>query len=168
MSILLLRQALFKIPYKDLCWSPLWPSLCLHVFFLNILLLFFKFIFSSGWACSMQDLSSLTMLELMPPALKMGNPHPWTPREAPAWIFLMFYFVSGHSWLTMLSCFQHVSILPQTPLPSWLPHNTEQSSLCYTAGLCCLSILNIAMGACVSQSPWPALSPTSHPPTCNH
>ena len=25
----------------------------------------------------------------------------------------------------------HVSILPQTPLPSRLPHNTEQSSLCY-------------------------------------
>ena len=26
----------------------------------------------------------------------------------------------------------HVSLLPQTPLPSRLPHNTEQSSLCYT------------------------------------
>ena len=26
----------------------------------------------------------------------------------------------------------HVFILPQTPLPSRLPHNIEQSSLCYT------------------------------------
>jgi len=35
----------------------------------------------------------------------------------------------------------HVSILPQTPLPSRLPHNTEQSSLCYTvAQLLWLSI----------------------------
>ena len=29
----------------------------------------------------------------------------------------------------------HVSILPQTPFPSRLPHNIEQSSLCYTEGL---------------------------------
>ena len=28
----------------------------------------------------------------------------------------------------------HVSILPQTPHPSRLPPNTEQSSLCWTAG----------------------------------
>ena len=39
----------------------------------------------------------------------------------------------------------HVSVLPQTPLPSRLPHNTEQSSLCFTVGPCWLSILNIAM-----------------------
>ena len=32
----------------------------------------------------------------------------------------------------------HVSILPQTPLPSRLPHNIEQSSLCYTVGTCWL------------------------------
>ena len=38
----------------------------------------------------------------------------------------------------------HVSFLPQTPLPSRLPHNTEQSSLCYTVGPCWLPILNIA------------------------
>ena len=36
----------------------------------------------------------------------------------------------------------HVSILPQTPLPSRLPHNTEQSSMCYTVSPCWLSILN--------------------------
>ena len=39
----------------------------------------------------------------------------------------------------------HVSILPQTPLPSRLPHNTEQSSLCYAVVPCQLSILNPAV-----------------------
>ena len=39
----------------------------------------------------------------------------------------------------------HVSILPQTPLPSRLPQNIEQSSLCYTGGPCWLSISNIAV-----------------------
>ena len=39
----------------------------------------------------------------------------------------------------------HVSILPQTPLPSRLPHNIEPSSLCYTVGPCWLSILNTAV-----------------------
>ena len=34
----------------------------------------------------------------------------------------------------------HASILPQTPLPSRLPHDTGQSSLCYTAGPCRSSI----------------------------
>ena len=38
-----------------------------------------------------------------------------------------------------------VSILPQNPLPSRLPHTTEQSSMCCTIGLCWLSILNIAV-----------------------
>ena len=36
----------------------------------------------------------------------------------------------------------HVSILSQTPLPSRLPHNMEQSSLFSTVGPCWLSILN--------------------------
>ena len=39
----------------------------------------------------------------------------------------------------------HVSILPQTPLPSRLPHNTVQSSLCYAVGPCWLYILNVAV-----------------------
>ena len=39
----------------------------------------------------------------------------------------------------------YVSILPQTPLPSRMPYNIEQSSLCYTVGPCWLSILNIAV-----------------------
>ena len=38
----------------------------------------------------------------------------------------------------------HGSILPQTPLPSRLPHHIEQNCLCYTVDPCWLSILNIA------------------------
>ena len=37
----------------------------------------------------------------------------------------------------------HVSICLQTPLPSRLPRNTEQSYLCYMVGPCWLSILNM-------------------------
>ena len=39
--------------------------------------------------------------------------------------------------------YRHASILSQTLLPSRLPHNIEQSSICYTVGPCWLSILNI-------------------------
>ena len=39
----------------------------------------------------------------------------------------------------------HVSILPQTPLPSRLPRDTEQCSLSYTVGPCWLTILNTAV-----------------------
>ena len=39
----------------------------------------------------------------------------------------------------------HVSMILQTPLPSSLPHNTEQSSLCYAMGPYWLSVLNIAV-----------------------
>ena len=35
----------------------------------------------------------------------------------------------------------HVAILSQTPLPSRLPHNIEQSFLCYTIGPCWLKFL---------------------------
>ena len=37
----------------------------------------------------------------------------------------------------------YVSILPQTPVPSRLPHNIEQSSRCYILGPCWFSILNM-------------------------
>ena len=47
----------------------------------------------------------------------------------------------------------HVSILSQTPLPSRLPHNIEQSSLCSTVGPCWLSILNIVACTRPSQTP---------------
>jgi len=46
----------------------------------------------------------------------------------------------------------HVSILPQTPLPSRLPHNIEQSSMCCTVGPCRLSILNITVYTYSSQT----------------
>ena len=58
----------------------------------------------------------------------------------------------------------HVSILPQTPLPSRLPHNIEQSSLCYTVGPYWLSILIITVSACWSHTPYLiTLSPPSNP-----
>ena len=44
-----------------------------------------------------------------------------------------------------------VSILPQPPFPSRLPHNVEQSSVCYTVVPYWLSILNIAMCTCLSH-----------------
>ena len=44
-----------------------------------------------------------------------------------------------------------VSILPQPPFLSRLPHNIEQSSICYTGAPCWLSFLNIAMCTCLSH-----------------
>ena len=38
-----------------------------------------------------------------------------------------------------------ISILPEIPLPSRLPQNIEQSSLCYTVGPYWFSILNKAV-----------------------
>ena len=90
--------------------------------------------------------------------------------------FLTFYFVLGYSWLTnnivTVSGEQwrdsaihiQVSILPRTPLPSRLPHNTRQNSMCCTIASCWLSILNIAVCTCWSQTPY--LSP--HFPPSNH
>ena len=46
----------------------------------------------------------------------------------------------------------HVSVLFQILFPFRLLQNTEQSSLCYTVGPCLLSILNIAVCTCQSQS----------------
>ena len=43
--------------------------------------------------------------------------------------------------------------VPKLPLASRLLHDIEQSSLCYTAGLCWLSILNAAVCACPSHTP---------------
>ena len=39
---------------------------------------------------------------------------------------------------------------PKYPLPPRLPHNNEQSSMCYTVGPCWLSIINIAVCTCPS------------------
>ena len=52
-----------------------------------------------------------------------------------------FVTVSGEQWRDS-AIHMHVSILPQTVLPSRLPHNIEQSSLGYSVGLCWLSTLN--------------------------
>ena len=46
-----------------------------------------------------------------------------------------------------------VSILPQTLLPSRLPHNTEQSSMSYTTVPCWLPILNTAVYTWPSRTP---------------
>ena len=65
-------------------------------------------------------------------------------------IFLTFNFKLGYSQLSAMivsvgqhrdsAICRHVSILPQSPLPSRLPCNIEQNSLCYTAvGACWLS-----------------------------
>ena len=57
----------------------------------------------------------------------------------------------------------HVFILPLTPIPSKLPHDIEQSSLCYILGPRWLSILNIAVCTCPSQTPWLSLPPSLVP-----
>ena len=43
---------------------------------------------------------------------------------------------------------------PKLPLPSRLPHDIEQSSLSWTAGPFWLSVLNIAVCTCPSQTPY--------------
>ena len=57
----------------------------------------------------------------------------------------------------------HVSTLPQTPLPSRLPLNIEQSSICYTVGPCWLSVLNTAICTCPFQTNY--VFPPSFPQT---
>ena len=90
----------------------------------------------------------------------------------PHFFFWTFYFVLG-VWsinnIVIVSGGQQrnsaihirVSILPQAPLPSRLPYNIEQSSMCYTVGSCWLSILNIAVCACQFQTPNLSLAATS-------
>ena len=60
--------------------------------------------------------------------------------------------VSGENWRYSV-IHTHASILPQTPVPSRLPSNTEQSVLSSTVGPRCLSVLNIALGTWQSQTP---------------
>ena len=59
----------------------------------------------------------------------------------------------------------HVSILPQTPLSSRLPHNIEQSFMCYAVSPCSLSILNIAVCTCPPKLPNYPFSPLFPPAT---
>ena len=60
----------------------------------------------------------------------------------------------------------HVSILLQILFPFGLLQNIEQRSLCYTVGPCWLSVLNIAVCTCRSQTP--NLSPPPTFPPSNH
>ena len=106
---------------------------------------------------------------------KMGSDQPSSRQAVTACVkqysfvfFKTFYFVLAYSRLTMLwvsgkqwrdSAIRiHVSTLPQTPLPSRLPRNSEQSSLCCTVGPCWLSILNIVVCTCPPQTPYLSLS----------
>ena len=57
----------------------------------------------------------------------------------------------------------HVSILPQTPLSSRLPHSIEQSSMCCTVGPCWLSVLNIAVCTFPFQTAYLSLPPHPSP-----
>ena len=59
----------------------------------------------------------------------------------------------------------YVSILFQILFPFRLLYNIEQSFLCYTVGPCWLSILDIAVCTCRSQTPNLSLPPLSPPVT---
>ena len=78
--------------------------------------------------------------------------------HSPPQLFILYWLVnnvvivSGEQWRDS-AMHIHVSILPQTPLPSRLPHNIELSSMCYSVGPCWLSILNIAVCTCPNQTP---------------
>ena len=43
---------------------------------------------------------------------------------------------------------------PRTSSPSRLPHNAEPSSMCYAVGVCWLPMLNTAVCACPSPTPY--------------
>ena len=83
-----------------------------------------------------------------------AKPMTWCHKDGFYFIFLTFYvgvyqinnavIVSGEQGRGS-AMRTHVSILPQTPLPSRLPHNIELNSMCYIIGACWLSILNIAV-----------------------
>ena len=60
----------------------------------------------------------------------------------------------------------HISILFQILFSSGLLQNVEQTSLCYTVGPCWLSIFNVVM--CLCQSQTPDLSLPSLFPLFNH
>ena len=64
--------------------------------------------------------------------------------------------VSGERWRDS-AIHTRVSILPHAPLPSRLPHDIEQKSLCYAAGPCWLSILDRAVWTCPLE--WGVLYP---------
>ena len=133
-----------------------------------------------------RDSTVHTQVSILPRTL-LPSRQPHNSEQSPCWLSILFshfsfiyvlfiYFkkrfilyqsisnwqcwvISGEQWRDS-AIYTHVSILPQTPLPSRLPHNTEQSSLCCAVGPCWLSILNTAVCPCPSQTPWLSL-PTS-------
>ena len=79
---------------------------------------------------------------------------------------------SGEQWRDSDICI-HVSILPWTLLPSMLPRNTEQSSMCSIIGPCWLSILFIfnfeasVYFSSVSYIQFSSVQLLSHVDSCN-
>ena len=89
----------------------------------------------------------------------MGWMGPWAYPFMPFFFLSFIFYWSMASWQCCDSRQQrdsamhiHISILSQAPLPSRLPQNTAQSSLCYAIGPCWLSILNITLYTC--HFPW--------------
>ena len=92
---------------------------------------------------------------------KGGSSASTLPAKAAVIYFLKtFYFVLGYNRWTMLwksqvhsegtqPYVQMYLLSPELPPPR-VPHNTEQSSLCYTVGLWWLSIWNTAVCTCPS------------------
>ena len=80
------------------------------------------------------------------PALQADS-LPTEPLGNPSQLMNNVLIVSGEQQRDS-AIYIHVPILPQTPLPSRLPHNVEQSSICYTVGPCWLSILRVAVCTC--------------------
>ena len=122
---------------------------------------------------SQRDLSTNGMKTHMFP--ESAVPAGWCPAQPISFVMFCHQFISSHTILLKILFYFgiqlinnvtasdgqqrdsaihiHVPILPQTPLPSRLPHHSEQSSLCYTIGPCWLSTLNIAVCTSPSQIP---------------
>ena len=118
----------------------------------------------------------------MPSSRGSSQPRDWTHISCVSFIAGGFFTTGplgkpllGYSWLTnnvvIVSSEEwkdsviqtHASISPKPPLPSRLLQNTEQSSMCCAVGPYWLSILNIALCACLFQTSWLSL-PSIHPP----
>ena len=88
--------------------------------------------------------------------------------------FFNFYFALEYSQLTISDVtfsgrqqrdsviYKHVYILRHIPLSSRQLHSNRQSSLCYTVGLCWLSILNIAIFIYQYQTSKLSFPPDNH------
>ena len=87
-----------------------------------------------------------------------------------SFLFLLFIlYCSSFSWTVkgLSHTYTYIYTTTTTPppprqtlLPSRLPHDIEQSSLCWPAGPCWFSMLNPAVCPCPSQTPWLSLPPS--------